>query len=520
MGRRRWRRRGRDGKKIANYGLARKDAGDDEEEDVPQCCVGSFEPSGRDLPARVDLRKHCTEVEDQSASNSCAANASAGAYEYLIKKDAEARGEEPGDVSRLFIYFIGRKRDQEKYNEGNKKVKDEGMTLGGAVDAMTMKGACRQEFWPFDLDVVNEKPPKDAFKDAMNYKVVESRKVPVDVDEMKKALADGFPIITGLKLTQRFFNPGPSGQIRTPNPDDPKSAAHGLHAMLIVGYSDKQQCFIYRNSWGTDWGDNGYGYVPYDYGGNPEYNFCGQYVIRGLSETDLTPDDDEVPPDDDDIYEHNDDPDEYDEDEDGESDEEEEEDEDEDDDEDIFDEDADLEMCFEMHANEDGEMGTFELMPAFWHMGINLPPKECKRIRKKYDVDGSGKIDCEEWKNCFYNVQNQRALIAESESYGGVKDAFEQWDQDGDGVITKEELGSVLQELNPDITEEHIDQMLQAADVNQDGVVDYQEFIAWLYNREVGEEDEDHRGGRRRGRRGRRGGGKGGRFGRRRRNRF
>ena len=41
---------------------------------------------------------------------------------------------------------------------------------------------------------------------------------------------------TGLKLTQAFFRPPPSGRVKTPNVDDPQSAEHGLHAMLLVGY--------------------------------------------------------------------------------------------------------------------------------------------------------------------------------------------------------------------------------------------------------------------------------------------
>ena len=39
----------------------------------------------------------------------------------------------------------------------------------------------------------------------------------------------------------------------------------GGHAMGIVGYDDSQKLLLVRNSWGTSWASNGYGYLPYDY---------------------------------------------------------------------------------------------------------------------------------------------------------------------------------------------------------------------------------------------------------------
>ncbi|BAZ31976.1 hypothetical protein NIES4074_44490 [Cylindrospermum sp. NIES-4074] len=56
------------------------------------------------LPPRVDLRSYMTTVEQQGELNSCAANAMAGAYEYLaIRQLGSAE-----DVSRLFIYYNAR----------------------------------------------------------------------------------------------------------------------------------------------------------------------------------------------------------------------------------------------------------------------------------------------------------------------------------------------------------------------------------------------------------------------------
>ena len=43
----------------------------------------------------------------------------------------------------------------------------------------------------------------------------------------------------------------------------------GGHALACVGFDDSKGCFIFRNSWGTNWGLNGYGYISYNYLTNP-----------------------------------------------------------------------------------------------------------------------------------------------------------------------------------------------------------------------------------------------------------
>jgi C1A family cysteine protease len=49
-----------------------------------------------------------------------------------------------------------------------------------------------------------------------------------------------------------------------PMPDQSEQLLGG-HAVMVVGYEDTLQCFIVRNSWGPDWGDKGYFYLPYNY---------------------------------------------------------------------------------------------------------------------------------------------------------------------------------------------------------------------------------------------------------------
>jgi hypothetical protein len=380
-----------DGKVIASNGLAASD-------DAPMK-ASDYSSDRSDLPDRVDLRPWCTEVEDQSQSNSCAANAAAGAYEYLCKKQAslspddELDAEDVGDISRMFIYYVGRKNDQVRWGRGGTAVKDEGMTLSGGANAMTAKGACTEAMWPFDLGNVNARPSEECFDQAMKYKISEVKNVPTDTTAMKQCLADGYPIVFGCKLTQPFFR-CPQGKVATPDPDDPQSASHGLHAMLIVGYSEKQQVFIVRNSWGTDWGDNGYCYMPYDYIGNSEFNMGGMYSIRGLTEYDFTPDGAD---DADDLY----DPDGPD-----------------DDEQDLEVEEEDL---GDDEDDPDGEDGS----------SMFDPLAEFKKVVGKFDTDGSGEIDKNELKNIL------RMVGIPAWTAGMLMGQF---DSDGSGTISFEEL--------------------------------------------------------------------------------
>jgi C1A family cysteine protease len=55
-----------------------------------------------------------------------------------------------------------------------------------------------------------------------------------------------------------------SGRIALPTAID---APLGKHAIVAVGYqaSPRRIDFVIRNSWGADWGDDGYGYLPAAY---------------------------------------------------------------------------------------------------------------------------------------------------------------------------------------------------------------------------------------------------------------
>ena len=54
------------------------------------------------------------------------------------------------------------------------------------------------------------------------------------------------------------------------------------------------------------------------------------------------------------------------------------------------------------------------------------------------------------------------------------------FDRDGNGLIDRNELKLVMQELGEKLSEEDIDEMIEEADTNNDGFIDYEEFAHYM----------------------------------------
>ncbi|PTL80303.1 C1 family peptidase [Vitiosangium sp. GDMCC 1.1324] len=226
----------------------------------------------RALPPKVDLRPYLTTIENQGETNSCVANAVAGAYEYLVKRHLE---EDAYDVSRLFIYYNARALERDD-------IKDEGSIIANAIEGLKEHGACSEETWPFDKETVNEEPSEEAYEEAQQFVIEDTEQVPTNLEAWKRCLAEGYPIIFGISLYKSFDAQRQKGLVPMPTDKEAARGSHGGHAMLCVGYSDADKVFIVRNSWGTNWGDNGYCYIPYRYLISEKHNGGDSWIIRRL----------------------------------------------------------------------------------------------------------------------------------------------------------------------------------------------------------------------------------------------
>ncbi len=81
--------------------------------------------------------------------------------------------------------------------------------------------------------------------------------LPIAIDDVKKVLSAGCPVHVSMNTGAAFSDVGRDGVF---NAAESPWGRHGRHAMLIVGYTGN--FFTLKNSWGTDWGDQGYCFVP------------------------------------------------------------------------------------------------------------------------------------------------------------------------------------------------------------------------------------------------------------------
>ncbi|KAH8886526.1 peptidase C1A papain [Thozetella sp. PMI_491] len=218
------------------------------------------------LPRSVDLRESCPPVYDQGRIGSCTANAIAGAFEFDLKKQ-KLQDFMP---SRLFIYYNERKM------EGSIE-RDAGAMIRDGVKSVNKLGVCAETEWSYDDTPARKdddewlpgshaaaEPPKSAYADALKHRAVSYHRISQDTQHMKVCLASGYPFVAGFTVYASFESAKVKATGLVPMPA-PEEKEKGGHAVLVVGYDDDKECWIVRNSWGTDWGVKGYFYMPYHY---------------------------------------------------------------------------------------------------------------------------------------------------------------------------------------------------------------------------------------------------------------
>ena len=202
-------------------------------------------------PNIVDLRAFCSPIENQGSLGSCTGQAIAGAIELLNK-----RNRKPTDVSRLFIYYY------ERLLLGTVNY-DSGAYIRDGIKATNHYGASLESYWPYDIRKFKQEPISEAKTDALQRKVTRYERVN-DFNGCIDALSNGYPVVMGFRVYNSFMSKNVAKTGIMPYPNTKRERLLGGHAVLLVGYNKSKKVFIARNSWGINWGDRGYFYMPFN----------------------------------------------------------------------------------------------------------------------------------------------------------------------------------------------------------------------------------------------------------------
>lgn len=202
------------------------------------------------LPSSVDLRPQCPPIEDQGQLGSCTSFAAGAAIRFARKK----QGLPDFVTSHLFLY----------YNSRRFKNEDTGATIKDVIKSANQQGDCPESEWPYVISKFTVKPPAQCYTDALKDRALSYQRVQQSLSQMKACLASENPVVVGISVYQSFESDEVAKTGMVPMPE-PGEQLLGGHAVLVCGFRDDTQKWIFRNSWGLSWADGGYGYLDYQY---------------------------------------------------------------------------------------------------------------------------------------------------------------------------------------------------------------------------------------------------------------
>lgn len=204
-----------------------------------------------DLPKQIDWTEQVTKVGDQGSEGSCVGFAATALKEFQEWREYGKRY----DFSERWIYEWAKEEDEFPGTDY------EGTTIRGAMKALQKHGICPEELWPY---VPGEKgePDEEAAGRASIFKIKKYRSLTIpekNIRLIKRGLHETGPVLAGVAVHSTWFDVGKDGIIK---PSFTQNIL-GYHAILPVAYDDKYLKF--KNSWGTGWGAQGYGFLELDF---------------------------------------------------------------------------------------------------------------------------------------------------------------------------------------------------------------------------------------------------------------
>ena len=210
-------------------------------------------------------------VRDQAVLNSCTAFSAISLIEYYYRK----KYGKSTTLSHIFLYKTARNLMQ---RQG-----DTGASIRESLRAMKAFGVTPEVYWPYVQEAYDEEPPASCYAYAQSFQApkyfrIDDTKLQPEhlLFRVKAVLACGLPCMFGFTLYNSSREDQNLERCYIPLPCE-KDGVVGGHVVVAVGYHDDKKiprkdsrepskgALLIRNSWGPEWGRDGYGWMPYDY---------------------------------------------------------------------------------------------------------------------------------------------------------------------------------------------------------------------------------------------------------------
>jgi len=212
------------------------------------------------LPEKVSLLEFCPERLNQGRQGSCVAWSSAYAARTILL--ARETGGNPDEIafSPSFLYNqIGLEDCQGSY-------------IIRAMENMNKVGGLPLSQFPYNENDCSKTPGPSELQAAKAFRTKGFNRLSAGAEDyktdmlaIKQNLAQGAPVVIGMMVGGSFMQSMVGQKVWIPDASDYSMTGFGGHAMCVIGYDDFLEggSFLIMNSWGSEWGENGIGWVRY-----------------------------------------------------------------------------------------------------------------------------------------------------------------------------------------------------------------------------------------------------------------
>jgi C1A family cysteine protease len=199
-------------------------------------------------------------IFNQLRLGSCTGNGGAYSTAFNILNNLVQNKDVKCDLpfSRLFIYGNARKIEG-TFNQ------DSGAQIRDVLKSIASEGVCSETLWPYDINKFAEEPYSACYVEALKFRAIKySRLNNLSRQELVGSLLDGLPFILGFTVFESFESDrvAKTGIVQMPGKNE---RTMGGHCTVGVGYDAPSDRFTVANSWGEEWGLDGYFTIPADY---------------------------------------------------------------------------------------------------------------------------------------------------------------------------------------------------------------------------------------------------------------